>query len=691
MGMKKASRWLGVLPGIVAAVVFFAVGAGPAAAHPDCSYIELSDEAYDCLQLGEAFEIGEWELLDDVPGGDVAIATASFTKSDNLTPLGYSARVVPTSGTGNSVYNSDPAYQDGLVYQGHYGGWRVIDVSDATNPTQLLNYTGCGTAGQGDVIVFENILVRAWDAPATQTCGGQSTGTNFEGVHIFDVSDPRNPVLLQQIRMASTGSGPFVPGGTLRNAGSTTNVGCGSHTLSLVPDPARGNIYVYSSASSGSCTGIDIIRIPLADPGNSGIVRRAGASRQCHDTTIHMGTGRVACAGGNGWSSFTFDLGLPADAPGGVENPAFVRSQSVGISTGHSHAFSNDGSTLIFGHEPGGGSQAQCQATSSTTNKTLFFYDPITAAVKGTYVQPRPQTAQENCTWHNFNVVPTNRADIAVIGSYQMGITVIDFTNLSSIQQIAFADPAPLSPTSLVLGGDWSTYWFNGKIYESDIRRGLIVWELDDRRVQGAKTTGRWNAQTQTFFFEKDRTKPRIEHSLPAAVGLNRSVAASYACVDDQGDETSDIWSCEGTVDDGANLDTSSVGTKSFTIRAEDGAGNVETLTTTYEVIWDEYAGFFRPIGDENSNRAGSAVPVKFSLGGNYGLDVLAAGYPKSKACAAADSTATSTVSSEPFTYLDGQYKYVWKTDKAWGGTCRELIVQLRDNTVHRATFNLQR
>jgi hypothetical protein len=480
-------------------------------------------------------------------------------------------------------------------------------------------------------------------------------------------------------------SGPIVPGGTY-------TTGCGSHTLSLVPDAARGNVYVYSSASSGSCTGIDIIRIPLANPADAGIVRRAAAGRQCHDTSIVMGDANlVACAGGNGFSVLSFDPALAPEAPGGIENPSLLYSRSItGVSIGHSASFSNDGKIVIFGHEPGGGSGAQCQASSSTVNRTLFFFDATQNVELGRFVQPRAQGSSENCTWHNFNVVPTNRAHIGVIGSYQMGITVFDFTDPANVQQIAYADPTPLSSPGITLGGDWSTYWYNGRIYESDIRRGMMVWSLSDRRVEGAKTLPHSNPQTQEQTFGLDRTKPRILESLPAVVGLDRAAAASYSYVDDQGAETSGIWSCEGTVADGALLDTSSVGTKTFTIRAEDGAGNVETLTKTYEVIWDEYAGFFRPIGDENANRAGSAVPVKFSLGADYGLDVLADGYPRSKACSAADDTATPTAAAEPFSFAEGQYKYVWKTDRAWAGTCRELLVKLDDNTVHRARFDLR-
>ena len=168
-----------------------------------------------------------------------------------------------------------------------------------------------------------------------------------------------------------------------------------------------------------------------------------------------------------------------------------------------------DGEVLIFGHEPGGGTQARCQATSAEVDKTLFFYDHEGNRL-GTFVHPRPQTATENCTWHNYNVVPTRQGRILVSGNYQSGISVLDFTDPTNVREIAFADPAPLinpdNPAAIEGGGDWSSYWYDGEIYESDMTRGLTIWELEDRAVRGARKLGHLNPQTQETSFElRDR------------------------------------------------------------------------------------------------------------------------------------------------------------------------------------------
>ena len=182
-------------------------------------------------------------------------------------------------------------------------------------------------------------------------------------------------------------------------------------------------------------------------------------------------------------------------------NWKLLYSRSIaGVTIGHA-AFTWDGEVLIFGHEPGGGSQARCQATSAEVDRTLFFLDAQTGATVGTFLHPRPQTATENCTWHNLNVVPTDKRYVLVSGNYQSGISVVDFTDPANANEIAFADPAPLSTTTLIGGGDWSSYWYDGRIYESDMRRGLIIWNLSDNAVAGAKKLGHLNPQTQETSF----------------------------------------------------------------------------------------------------------------------------------------------------------------------------------------------
>jgi len=559
----------------------------------------------------------------------VAEAVSTFTYTQNMHPLGYSPRELPSSGAGSGVFNSDLAFWGRTAVQGTYEGFRLIDVGDPENPVELVNFTGCvqgtTTGNQGDVIVWDNILVRSWNSPAPAAgavCGGIATPAGQEGLHVFDISDPANPVGLAFVATP-----------------------CGSHTATGVPDVANGRLLVYNSSSSGAtgCRGIDIVEVPLGNPAGASYLRfeasgdpgphlvtvdppssaagtylaagaafgpapsvtgisgafaivddgvtptgdgcqpfslpagaialidrggcefqlktqhaqDAGASavvvvnnvpgapgtmggtnpaivipavqvslddgttikaglpatgrvhsppvpdRSCHDTGVILGDAmKVACAGGNGTSVWTVD---PAQG-GSLVDPKLLYSRTIeGVSIGHTAAFTWDGEVLIFGHEPGGGSGARCQETSAEVDKTLFFLDADTGDIVGRMLHQRPQTATENCTWHNLNVVPTDKRYVLVSGNYQSGISVVEFTDPASPTEVAYADPAPLvhptNPAGILLGGDWSTYWYNGNIYESDIRRGLIIWKLSDSVVAGAKKLGHLNPQTQESSF----------------------------------------------------------------------------------------------------------------------------------------------------------------------------------------------
>jgi hypothetical protein len=537
----------------------------------DCAFVEMGNAMAEDTTTAAADPVGD--------------AVSTYTYSPNMTPISYSARnVLPL--TLNASFNSDLAFKGNHAYQGTYDGFRILDYSDPANPVQLLNYTGCSsTGGQGDVVVWGNILIRSWDAPvsagnaATASCGGQLVGQGFEGIHIFDISNPANPVMVKQLRMAATGNDPGAP------------AGCGSHTDTIVPDTARGNLYLYIGGSSGACTGMDIVRVNIADPTNAVYLKRAAAQRQCHDNNVIMGSVNLAmCAGGNGFSVFKFDPSIDPAAPGGLEDPTLLYSKPMGISTGHSGSFTYDGKVLIFGHEPGGGSQAQCQATSTLANRTLFFMEPLTGNQIGSLVHQRNQTSTENCTWHNFNVVPTYKGYAAIVGSYQKGISAIDFTNPAAPQEIAFADPAPLvhptNPNGIVLGGDWSTYWYNGTIYESDIRRGVTTWKLDSELFNRSRTVEISNPQTQMMSFEQDLEGPTIEITAPVEgrdYAVGQVVAGAFTCTDAVG-----VESCTGQ---SPNIDTATTGAHTYTVTAKDLAGNVTTKTVTYNVLHDDADG----------------------------------------------------------------------------------------------------
>jgi hypothetical protein len=149
-----------------------------------------------------------------------------------------------------------------------------------------------------------------------------------------------------------------------------------------------------------------------------------------------------------------------------------------------------------------------------------------------------------------------------------------------------------------------------------------------------------------------------------------------------------------------AHVGTDAVGPKSATFTALDFAGNSATKECTYSVIYD-FGGFYPPVNPApavNQAKAGSSVPLKFSLGGDQGLNVIEAGYPASQTvdCSAlaplGESVATKTAGKDGLSYNPGSswYGYVWKTEKAWAGSCQLLTLKLVDGTEHLAYFQFK-
>ena len=423
-----------------------------------------------------------------------AVSTYEYTQ--NMHPMGYS----PFPNTISPfTANSDLAFSGNLAFQGHYDGFRIINIASSANPRQV-SFTECA-GNQGDLVVYGDILVRSWNspAPAGATCDGEPVPTGFEGLHIFDISDIRDPELIGSVEISAR------PGADA--------VGCGSHTVTAVPDPSNDRLVIYNQ-SGGTClsgtASVHVFEIPLDDPSNPTTPEPvpltgtpAFPANGCHDSGVILGDANLfACASGG--SANVFDIGENEFPGGSLTDPVLlytVNEPGVGQpgtnGNWHSAAFTWDGEVLVLGWEPGGGAAPECEATDPDVDKSWFFYDAQTGAKLGQFVLPRPQTAAENCTIHNYNIVPTDKRYLLVGGNYQAGISVVDFTDPANAVEVAYADPAPLVPTQL--GGDWSTYYYNGRIYESDITRGLLIWNLSGKWDAGAKRLPYLNPQTSEF------------------------------------------------------------------------------------------------------------------------------------------------------------------------------------------------
>jgi hypothetical protein len=195
--------------------------------------------------------------------------------------------------------------------------------------------------------------------------------------------------------------------------------------------------------------------------------------------------------------------------------------------------------------------------------------------------------------------------------------------------------------------------------------------------------------------FKIDKTPPRLAPTVsPNPVSLNGTATVLPNASDPTPGSGLASASCDP-------VDTSSVGTKTGNCTATDNAGNRASASYSY-VVGFAFAGFFSPVDNPptlNAVKAGSGIPVKFSLAGNQGLSIFIAGSPSSQkiTCDSSapvedvDQTVSAGSSSLSFDASSGQYIYVWKTDKAWAGSCRQLDLRLVDGSDHIAHFKFGR
>ena len=400
-----------------------------------------------------------------------------------------------------SFSNTDMAFQDDLLVTGSYHGFNMYKIKNDGIP-DLISSVVC-PGGQGDVSIVGDLLIMSVEQVRGRVdCGREGVGKDasperFRGIRIFDISDQSRP---KQVGIVQT---------------------CrGSHTHSVVSGPsADGKIIIYNSGTSSvrdeeeleQCVGdipgdertalfrIDIIEIPISDPSKSRIVSSpavfadietgslAGLWRggdhgdetqetkrtdQCHDITVFPSANIAAGAcSGNG---ILFDITDPY-------NPKRLDVVTdEGFAYWHSATFNNDGTKIIFTDEWGGGGRARCRAWDPLNWGADAIYDIVDNKLefRSHYKMPAPQLETENCVAHNGSIIPVPNRDIFVQAWYQGGISVIDFTNSSDPKEIAYFDRGPIDKDILVTGGYWSSYFYEGYIYGTEIVRGLDVFKL---------------------------------------------------------------------------------------------------------------------------------------------------------------------------------------------------------------------
>jgi hypothetical protein len=434
---------------------------------------------------------------------------STSSRTDNFEMVGSVHRTRQDS----TYRNSDLAFWGRLAYAGHYDGFQIIDVGNPRKPEQLADFACPGS--QHDVSVWGGLLFVSVEAPrSSPACDSTTTAPGvpgFEGIRIFDVSNPRSPALI---------------------AGVPTD--CGSHTHTLVPDPRHHRVLLYVASYTSSefpkhelygneCkrwevpptettpgvpahNKISVVEVPLRNPTAAKVISEPRFPQRpfrtgwtgCHDITVFMELEMAAgaCMGeGQIW-----DISDP-------EHPETVgRVFNPNVEFFHSATFSYDGRRVIFGDEAGGGTGPACTSADPATRGALWFYDvrridsleeevvPPRSSWKVPRIQEKltpGQTQHPNCTMHNFNTLPTDRGDVLVSSAYAAGTTMVDFSNASDPREVGHLDPHGANT--------WSAYWYNGYVFTNDGGRGVDILRVRDRATKGIRKLPFSNPQTQLF------------------------------------------------------------------------------------------------------------------------------------------------------------------------------------------------
>lgn len=193
---------------------------------------------------------------------------------------------------------------------------------------------------------------------------------------------------------------------------------------------------------------------------------------QCHDITLYpeIGLAGGACEG----------YGLLLDITDPVNPKRIDAVADSNFAYWHSATFNNDGTTVLFTDEWGGGTQPKCRDTDPYEwgANAIYSIEDGKMVFQSYFKMDAPQSETENCVAHNGSMIPIPGRDIMVQSWYQGGINVFDFTDPANPVEIAFHDRGPISTERLETGGSWSIYWYNGVLVNSEIARGLDIFEL---------------------------------------------------------------------------------------------------------------------------------------------------------------------------------------------------------------------
>ncbi len=475
-----------------------------------------------------------WDISD--PANPASVVTYYCPSSQNDVSVHGDLLFVSGEGLGGRLDCGDEPITE-PVSDERLRGIRIFDISDIANPEYIANVQTCRGSHTHTVLEHpgddDNIYIYVSGSapvrPAEELpgCSGASPeedpNTALFRIEVIRVplADPKSAAIVSSPRIFDDLEAPPRHGpspadeaaAAEREAEAEAARARGAFVVDLggmamvVPDQLTGAMLdsvIAERGGEGEATAADsaAVREALAAMAAQYSDEEGAGPTQCHDITVHPAIGLAggACEG----------YGLLLDISDPVNPTRIAEVADSNFAYWHSATFNNDGSKLLFSDEWGGGGGPRCRDEDPREwgANAIFAIEDGELKFQSYYKLPAPQSALENCVAHNGSLIPVPGRDVMVQGWYQGGISLFDWTDPANPVEIAYHDRGPIDPDRMRMAGSWSVYWYNGVIVNSEIARGLDIFELlpsealTQNEIDAAKSVrlSQLNSQGQPVF-----------------------------------------------------------------------------------------------------------------------------------------------------------------------------------------------
>jgi uncharacterized repeat protein (TIGR01451 family) len=680
---------------------------------------------------GTVQTVTPFTVIDETnPVADLAISTSAISGSvssggqalfsvqvTNLGPSTASAVAITDAVPANTTFVSfsqlaGPIFTCTSPNEGETGSTSCTISSLARGETAF--FVGTYLVGTGPIITNTASVSSTTTDPVNPNVDNNTSSADIEvGNTPCQLSIPENITVSADTGQAGATVTYTTPTGT-GDCGSPTTGENGETIPAITCNPVSGSFFgvgtttVICAAQTGAAVSF---QVTVDNPGALSISLQGGESvtLECGQ---RFGDPGATAIDGNGDSievTVAYSNGFDPDAPAaGTYTATYTATEganSVSATRNITVTDTEGPSITVDGANPYRIQQGSCSPfvdPGATAFDTCAGSKPVSSSISG----PGGATS----------------VNTSVAGTYIVTYTATDGTHSSTATRTVIVGTFPEDevdqpgtanvPPTLTLNGDDQITLECGSAFTDPGATATVCGNAIPVTVTGAANPNAPGVYTVTYSasangFTTEATRiVTVQDTVAPVITLNGAnpMQVGFGTVfTDPGATASD--GCAGDLTSSiivtGSVDTNTVGFYALTYSVSDPSGHSDTKVRTVQVLPYNFTGFFSPIDNLpalNEMKAGQAAPVKFSLGGNQGLNIFAAGSPSSVqiSCSTSDpilpveETETAGQSSLSYDSTSNQYKYTWKTESSWKNTCRQVTVTLRDGTVHIAKFKFK-